>query len=130
MSYNISAHYVAETNTENRLKADAKPSVGILSGRNRPSYQTNDRDAAQGLSHDQKCASLSGKTFFHFPSKEDTHDEYDTSVRRNPDFASRGSRPAPLVWRSEPGGAIPHPPGCPRGPQPTCALGSRAHGDL
>src|SRR6266480_5777634 len=74
------------------------------------------RDAAQGLSHDQKCASLSGKTFFHFPSKEDTHDEYDTSVRRNPDLASFGSRPAPLVWRSEPGGAVPHPPGRPRGP--------------
>jgi hypothetical protein len=43
MSDNVSAHYVAETHMENHLKADGKPSVGILYGRNWPSYQTNDR---------------------------------------------------------------------------------------
>src|SRR5947208_1749316 len=42
MSYNVWAHYAAETNRKSPLKADAKPSVGILYGRNRPSYQTND----------------------------------------------------------------------------------------
>ncbi len=42
MSYNDSAHYVAETNTKNRLKTDVKPSVGILSGRNAPGYWMND----------------------------------------------------------------------------------------
>jgi len=43
MSYNVSAHYAAETHSKNRLKADVRLSVGILSGRNRPSYLTNDK---------------------------------------------------------------------------------------
>ena len=37
-----SAHYVTETNTKNRLKALVKPGIGILYGRHRPSYRTND----------------------------------------------------------------------------------------
>jgi hypothetical protein len=32
MSYNVSAHYSAETHRKNRLKALHKPTVGILSG--------------------------------------------------------------------------------------------------
>jgi hypothetical protein len=42
MSYNVWAHYVAETTRKNRLEALHKPRVGILSGRNAPGYWTND----------------------------------------------------------------------------------------
>jgi hypothetical protein len=43
MSYKDLAHYVAEINTKNPLKADFKTSVGILPSRNAPGYQTNDK---------------------------------------------------------------------------------------
>jgi hypothetical protein len=36
MSYNGFAQYAAEASVSNRRKVDAKPSVGILSGRNWP----------------------------------------------------------------------------------------------
>jgi len=42
MSYNDAAYYVAETNMKNRLKADAKPTVGIISGGNVPLIKPND----------------------------------------------------------------------------------------
>jgi hypothetical protein len=63
MSYNVSAHYVAETNMENRLKADAKPSVGILYGRNRPSYQTNDNSARLTLTYRDRFENKYAQTF-------------------------------------------------------------------
>jgi hypothetical protein len=42
MSYNVLALYVAENNVKNHLKALPKAMVGIISGRNRPGYQTHD----------------------------------------------------------------------------------------
>lgn len=42
MSYNDLVHYVAETNKKKPLKAEVKPSVDKLLGRNAPFYRTDD----------------------------------------------------------------------------------------
>lgn len=50
MSYNDSAFYLAETNRKNHLKAPLKPFVGVLAGRNVPSYRRDDNFLDRSIS--------------------------------------------------------------------------------